>query len=95
MRELGIEGSQVGSMAFDGAYFNTKVDDLLRESFGLNEESCPATWDWMHRLGLADKKVAKDDEFKWLLDIVTLCSDIFNKFNYGNYHELLCNDFTS
>ena len=53
LAENGIDGQQIASAAFDGAYFSCHVPDLLREELQLEDEALPCVWDWMHSAGLS------------------------------------------
>ena len=47
-----------------------------------------ATWDWMHLLGLVDKKLCKKEEFLWMQSMTEVCHDLFTTFNWGANYEL-------
>ena len=46
--KLGMNGSQISSMSFDGQYFNEKVPEKLAEILG-TPDSVYCNWDNMHR----------------------------------------------
>ena len=80
---------QVSSTVFDGAYHHVGVPRLLRERFGFTEAELPAWWDWMHRLGIIDKHLGEQNDFKWLSGLVKLCQQIYHEYQWGNQYEHL------
>ena len=55
LEQHGIQSEQISSCVFDGAYLKCHVDNYLREELGLDTESLPVLWDWMHQCGLSGK----------------------------------------
>ena len=47
-----------------------------------------ATHDPLHKTGIADAHIRKDKNFSWLTNVQEICSEIYNKFNWGKNHEL-------
>ena len=56
LAEHGIQGEQISSAVFDGAYIKCNVDSHLRMELGLDKETLPVFWDWMHQCGLSGKR---------------------------------------
>ena len=45
-------------------------------------------WDALHRSGLVDTHLCKEERFQWLVD-TDVCSQLFRMFNWGQNHEKL------
>ena len=84
-----IKPEQCEGGSFDGQYFHLNVPSHLKEKFNLSRVFM-CTWDPLHKGGVADSHIRNDSTFKWLLDIQTICRDIYTLFNRGkNYEELV------
>ena len=59
----------------------TDVLDLHEEFF--------ATHDPLHKSGIVDTHIRKDSNFSWLTNVQEICSEIYQKFNWGKNYELL------
>ena len=42
------------------------------------------SWDPLHKIG-----VRQDDAFKWLVDLTTVCQQLYSKFNWGKNYQAL------
>lgn len=94
LTDWGIKGTQVEGGSFDGQYFHLSVPDHLREKMNLSEQFL-CTWDPMHKGGVVDSHIREDESFAWLVEIQTLCKEIYTTFNWGkNYENFLeiCDD---
>ena len=76
-----IISKQLESFVFDGVYFHCSVLEHLIELYDLEPGTVHASWDWMHRTGLIDKKLTKQDKFAWLRNMIDVCHQIFLTFN--------------
>ena len=80
--------------SFDGQYFHLNVPAHLTEALQLSDQFI-CTWDLLHKRGVEDKHIRKDSIFFWLVEIQTICREIFSTFNWGkNYQNFLqiCED---
>ena len=59
----------------------TDVLDLHEEFF--------VTHDPLHKSGIVDTHIRKDSNFSWLTNVQEICSEIYQKFNWGKNYELL------
>ena len=89
LESWGVQSDQVEGGTFDGQYFHSSVPENLKEKFKLsNEFMC--TWDPLHKGGLVDTRIREDSNFKWLVEIQSICRQIYSLFNWGkNYEELV------
>ena len=89
--ELGlamIDSSQLESGSFDGQYFHLGVPCHLTEMLSLPEQFL-CTWDPLHKVGVTETHIRKDDAFKWLLGLTETCQKIYRKFNWGKSYQAL------
>ena len=89
-----ITNEQLEGGSFDGQYFHLGVPSHLREQMNLSDKFV-CTWDPMHKGGVVDTHIRNDDTFSWLVEIQTVCKDIYVTFNWGKSHEnflQICND---
>ena len=89
-----IQGDQVEGGSFDGQYFHLSVPAHLTEALHLSNQFI-CTWDPLHKGGVVDNHIRADSSFSWLVEIQTICREIFSTFNWGkNYQNLLqiCED---
>ena len=80
--------------SFDGQYFHLNVPAHLTETLQLSDQFI-GTWDPLHKGGVEDKHIREDSSFFWLVEIQTICREIFSTFNWGkNYQNFLqiCED---
>ena len=82
-----IISKQLESFVFDGVYFHCSVLEHLILLYDLEPGTVHASWDWMHRTGLVDKKLTKQDKFAWLRNMIDVCHQIFLTFNWGANYE--------
>ena len=84
-----IHPTQIEGASFDGQYFHLSVPQHLASQYGLNASTFISTWDPMHRAGLVDAAIRKDETFCWLITVQMTCQSIFKRFNWGKNYELL------
>ena len=83
-----IKSSQLEGASFDGAYFHQSVSDHMKATMNISEHFI-ATHDPLHITGIKDAHIRKDSGFSWLTKVQEICSEIYNKFNWGKNYELL------
>ena len=88
LKEFGIKSSQLEGASFDGAYFHQSVPEHLKASMDISEQFV-ATHDPLHITGIKDAHIRKDLDYSWLTKVQEICSEIYNKFNWGKNYELL------
>ena len=74
--------------SFDGQ------DLHLTEAVHLSDQFI-CKWDLLHKESVVDNHIREDSSFSWLVEIQTICREIFSTFNWGkNYQNLLqiCED---
>ena len=86
--KFGIKSTQLEGASFDGAYFHQSVPNHMKNTNKLTQHFI-ATHDPLHKTGIADAHIRKDKNFSWLTNVQEICSEIYNKFNWGENHELL------
>ena len=82
-----LEACQVESAVFDGVYFHCSVEDHLGGLYNFETGQVLYTYDALHKAGLVDKHMAKEEGLKWLGDHTSICTQIFNTFNWGANYE--------
>ena len=88
LEKYGIERSQVEGGSYDGQYFHLKVPDHLVNKFGLPSQFF-CTWDPLHKIGVVETHIRKDEAFAWLVKLTEICQQIYKKFNWGKNYEAL------
>ena len=81
-----ISSVQIEGGSFDGQYFHLSVPQHLADSLHLPEQFF-CSWDPLHKGGLVDKHIREDASFKWLVDLKTICREIYTTFNWGKNYE--------
>ena len=85
-----VAADQIAGGSVDGQYFHLKVSRHLEELYGIEEGSLTFFWDPMHKSGLVDSHLMKEDKFKWVLSDIDVCMEVYRMFNWGqNYERLL------
>lgn len=87
--EFGIAGCQIESAVFDGVYFHCSVQKHFNELYGLKENDVLYSYDTLHKSRLVDTHMCKKEEFKWIVDIMHICQQVFHLFNWGSNYEKL------
>ena len=84
-----VRGSQIVGASFDGQYIHLNVEESLKSQYEQEGSSfpCNIVHDPMHRAGLCDRHLNDKGQFKWLTDLVNLCQDLYNRYNWGQSHE--------
>ena len=82
--ERGISGEQVAGVSVDGQYINLGVEPSLKNLYGLD---IPLSWDPLHKAGLVDKHLNDGKKFDWLSSVLSVCQDLYHKFNWGQNFE--------
>ena len=80
--------------SFDGQYFHLSVPAHLTEALHLSDQFI-CTQDPLHKGGVVNNHIREDSSFSWLVEIQTICREIFSTFNWGkNYQNFLqiCED---
>ena len=72
--------------SFYRQYFHLSVPGRLTEALHLSDQFI-CTWDPLHKGGVVDNHIREDSSFSWLVEIQTICSEIFSKFNWGKKYE--------
>ena len=72
--------------SFDGQYFHLNVPAHLTETLQLSDQFI-GTWDPLHKGGVEDKHIREDSSFFWLVEIQTICREIFSTFKWGKNYE--------
>ena len=71
--------------SFDGQYFHLSVPAHLTEALHLSDQFI-CTCDPLHKEGVVDNHIREDFSFSWLVEIQSICREIFSTFNWGkNY----------
>ena len=83
-----IKADQLEGASFDGAYFHQSVPKHMTDVLDLHEEFF-ATHDPLHKSGIVDTHIRRDSNFFWLTNVQEICSEIYQKFNWGKNYELL------
>ena len=81
-----IQGDQMEGESFDGQYFHFSVLARLAEALLLLDQF-NFTWDPLHKGGVLDNHIREDSSFSWLVQIQTICREIFSTFNWGKNYE--------
>ena len=51
-------------------------------------------WYALHRIGLTDLWLMKEDDFKWIINILDVCVSVYKLFNWGQNYEKLVDECT-
>lgn len=86
-----LQSSQIEGGSFDGQYFHLRVEEALESPalYDLPPKNVLWAWDALHKSGLVDTHLCKEERFKWLVDDTDVCSQLFRLFNWGQNHEKL------
>ena len=91
--QFNIKSCEIEGGSFDGQYFHLGVHDQKALESPMVYDLQPNTvfWDWkaLHRSGLVDTHLCKEERFQWLVDDTDVCSQLFRMFNWGQNHEKL------
>ena len=75
--------------SFDGQYFHLNVPAHLTEALHLYDQFI-CTSDLLHKGGVEDNHIREDSSFSWLVEIQTICREIFSTFKWSkNYQNFL------
>ena len=72
--------------SFDRQYFHLSVPAHLTETLHLSDQFI-CTWDALHKGGVVVNHIREDSSFSSLVEIQTICSEIFSTFNWGKNYE--------
>ena len=91
MDKFNIKSCQIEGGSFDGQYFHLGVQKALESPtvYDLPPNSVFWAWDALHKSGLVDTHLCKEERFQWLVDDTEVCSQLFRMFNWGKNHEKL------
>ena len=87
MDEWLIVVEQIAGGSVDGQYFHLNVSRHLEELYNLEPDSIHFFWDPMHKSGLVH--LMKEAQFKWVLDDIDTCMEVYRMFNWGQNYERL------
>ena len=89
MDHLDIKSCQIEGGSFDGQYFHLGVQKALESPavYDLPPNTVLWAWDALHRSGLVDTHLCKEERFQWVVDDTDVCSQLFRMFNWGQNHE--------
>ena len=89
--QFNLQSSQIEGGSFDGQYFHLRVEEALESAalYDLPSKNVLWAWDALHKSGLVDTHLCKEERFKWLVDDTDVCSQLFRLFNWGQNHEKL------
>ena len=85
MDQFNIKSCQIEGGSFDGQYFHLGVQKALESPtvYDLPPNSVFWAWDALHKSGLVDTHLCKEERFQWLVDDMDVCSQLFIMFNWG------------
>ena len=75
--------------SFDGQYFHLNVPAHLAESLQLSDQFI-CTWDLLHKGGVEDNHIREDSSFFWLVEIQTICREIFLHSTGAKTTKIFC-----
>ena len=81
-----IQGDQVEGASFDGQFFHLSVPAHLTEAVHLSDQFI-STQDPLHKEGVVDNHIRENSSFSLLVEIQTICSEIFSTFNFNKHYE--------
>ena len=81
-----IQGDQVEGGSFDGQFFHLSVPAHLTEVVHLSDQFI-STQDPLHKEGVVDNHIRENSSFSLLVEIQTICSEIFSTFNFNKHYE--------
>ena len=61
---------------FNGVCFHCSVLEHLTHLYDLEPGTVHASWDWIHKTGLLDKKLTNQDMFAWLRNLIDVCLEV-------------------
>ena len=91
-----IKSSQIEGWSVDGAFSHQSVPTHLKKDKNLPTQIL-STHDPLHKWGIVDAHIRNDPSFSWLTNVQDICSEIYNKVNWGKNHEWLvgtCNQLS-
>ena len=74
---------------FDGQYFHLSITAHLTKALDLPDQ-CFSTWDPLHNRGVVESHIREDHSFSWLVEIQTICCEIFSTLNLGKNYKNVC-----
>ena len=79
MDKFNIKSCQIEGGSFDGQYFHLGVQKALESPtvYDLLPNSVFWAWDALHKSGLVDTHLCKEERFQWLVDDTEVCSQLF------------------
>ena len=87
---IGVSASQIKSGVFDGVYDHVNIEKHLCDLYPeMKDEDFLFTWDPLHRTGIADKNVSKDEVHKWIQKLNRTSQQIYGLFSWGASHVKL------
>lgn len=89
-----IVGEQLEGGSTDGQYFHLGVPEAFEKLYGIADGSLHWSWDALHRTGLVDSWLMKEDDFNWIIDVLDVCVSVYKLFNGGQNYEKLVDECT-
>ena len=81
-----IQGDQVEGGNFDGQFFHLSVPGHLTEVLYLSDQ-LTSPQDPLHKGSVVDNQIRKNSSFSLLVEMQTICSEIFSTFNWDKHYE--------
>ena len=91
-RHIVGERSERGST--DREYFHLGVPEAFEKLYGMSCGILHWSWDALHRTGLVDSWLMKEDDFKWMIDVLDVCVSVYKLLNWGQNCEKLVDEST-
>ena len=82
-----ICGKQIVGASVDGQYIHLGIEEALSEIYGSEGSNIQVSWDPMHKAGLVDKHLFDEQAHSWVINVITICKDLYTEFNWGAAHE--------
>ena len=81
-----IQGDQVEGGSFDGQFFHLSIPAHLTEVVHFSDQFI-STQDPLHKEGVVDNHICENSSFSLLVEIQTVCSEIFSTFIFSKHYE--------
>ena len=91
-RHIVGERSERGST--DREYFHLGVPEAFEKLYGIACGILHWSWDALHRTGLVDSWLMKEDDFKWMIDVLDVWVSVYKLLNWGQNCEKLVDEST-
>ena len=88
LKKYNIKGSQLEGGSFDGQYIHLSIAEHLTNKLKLPPQFI-YTWDPLHKIGVTESHIRKDNDFAWLVNLTSICQQIYKIFNWGKNYQAL------